>query len=259
MLLELGLLAVKGLFLVQQPFHTDDTDVTAKGSFHFEFSNQYSWLHRGAYPNLRQNAGEFQLNYGLLKHLEVGVDAPLLLLYNAPQSVDRRPLGIGDVNLSAKWNFRQENGSSAWPAVSVAFAVETPTGNVSKQLGSGVADVGFNMVFQKSVRRRDVLRINQGLLFSGNTLTGAVGLKAQGLVYSGSVSVTHQFTNSLLAGAEFGGAVAQTELLGKGAAQTQLGGKYSLSKKVSFGFGVLRGWQIGSPRLALQLGVSSDF
>lgn len=250
-------LLLPGLALAQQPFYTDDADVTARGKFHLEFSNQYSWLQASAFPNLRQNAGVVQLNYGLLERLEVGIDSPLLAVFNAPGTNPLVAVGIGDTNFTIKWNFRREQRKS--PAMTVSFAVETPTGNPDRQLGSGVLDLGFNTVVQKHLGEKTVFRINNGLLFSGNTLTGVVGLKAEGLVYTGGVSIIRELTEKWLLGVEINGAAAQSSVIEKAALQTQAGGKYAVGKTFTFDFGVLVGRFGGSPRIGLQLGFSKDF
>lgn len=38
----------------QQPFVTDDTNVTPKGKLHFEFTNEFDILQRSSFPNLKQ-------------------------------------------------------------------------------------------------------------------------------------------------------------------------------------------------------------
>jgi hypothetical protein len=243
----------------QQPFYTDDADVAGYGKFHMEFSNQHSWLQRSVFPSLRQNTAVFQLNYGVLPNLEVGIDSPLLAVFNAPGSVPLTPVGIGDTNLTIKWNFHHEKGESRWPALTVSFAIETPTGDVARQLGSGLADYGFNSVMQKHLSAKTVVRFNNGVLLSGNTLTGVVGLKAQGIVYSTGVSITREISETLRLGGEVNGAVAQNALLGKAALQTQFGGKYVLWKATTIDFGLLAGRFAGSPRFGIQLGFSKDF
>jgi hypothetical protein len=160
--------------------------VTEAKRFHLKFSNQFSWLPSSAFPNLRQNAGVVQLNYGLAYGLEIGVDSPLLAIFNAQERTPRIPVGVGDTNITLKWNFRQERHESRWPALTISCAVETPTGNAERELGSGVADFGFNTIVQKTLGAKTILRVNNGLLFSGNTLTGVIGFTAQGLVYTGA-------------------------------------------------------------------------
>ena len=54
----------------RQPFVTDDADTTHKGHFHFEFSNEFDWLQRSTFPNLKQNTADFELDYGLFDRVE---------------------------------------------------------------------------------------------------------------------------------------------------------------------------------------------
>ncbi|MBC7925542.1 MAG: hypothetical protein H7039_07785 [Bryobacteraceae bacterium] len=243
----------------QQPFYTDDADVTERGKFHLEVSNQYAWLGSSAFPTLRQNAVIYQLNYGLWNGLELGVDSPLIVLFNDKGTNPRRPFGNGDTNFTLKWNFRPEVAESRWPALTVSFAVETPTGDAASQLGSGVADYGFNTVVQKTIGENVVFRLNNGLIFSGNTLTGVVGLRAQGVVYTGGSSVTRRMTRNLLLGIEINGAAAQSSSLGKGAMQAQVGGKLAVFDNLTLDFGILAGRLEGSSRAGLLIGISKDF
>lgn len=79
----------------QTPFYTDDADVTSKGHFHFEFSNEFDWLQRSSIPNLRQNTADFTLAYGLAKNLEISIESPWLTIYNEPGTIPLTPSGIG--------------------------------------------------------------------------------------------------------------------------------------------------------------------
>ena len=79
----------------QQPFVTDDSDVTPKGHFHFEFSNEFDLLQRASFPSLKQNTADFELDYGLFEGVEIGIAAPFLTVINAagayrPQSFSAR-------------------------------------------------------------------------------------------------------------------------------------------------------------------------
>lgn len=38
----------------QLPFYTDDADITQKGKFHIEFSNEHDWLQNSSLPGKRQ-------------------------------------------------------------------------------------------------------------------------------------------------------------------------------------------------------------
>ena len=93
----------------QQPFITDDADVTEKGKFHFEFSNQHDVLKTSAFPTKRQNTASFELAYGLIKNVEISIETPLLTLVNDRQTAANHLVtGIGDINLAMKYNFFKE-------------------------------------------------------------------------------------------------------------------------------------------------------
>lgn len=92
----------------QQPFVTGDSDTTPNGHFHFEFSNQFDLLSRSSFPALKQNTADFELDYGFLQGLEMGIEAPLITILNAADTNPIRPSGIGDTNLSLKYNFLTE-------------------------------------------------------------------------------------------------------------------------------------------------------
>jgi hypothetical protein len=168
-------------------------------------------------------------------------------------------VGNGDTNLTVKWNVHKEAVESHSPALTVSFAVEVPTGDASSQLGSGVADYGFNTVLEKTLTDKTTVRFNNGLILSGNTLTGATGLRAQGLVYTGGMSIARRFTEVLLLGGELNGALAEDSKLGKQALQSQAAGKYSIKRSLSLDLGLLFGRFVGSPRVGLQIGLSKDF
>ncbi len=245
-----------GPALAQQPFYTDDADVTTRHRFHLEISNQQSWLQRSALPATKQSTTVFQLNYGLTKNFEIGMDGPLIALY---QQQLPATVGNGDFNITFKLRLRPESSSGRMPGITLSCAIETPAGSVQKQLGSGIADYGCNAVVQKLVGLW-TWRINSGGIFSGNTLTGLVGLRAKGFVYAGGGSVTRDVLPRLLLGAEINGSAArQGTALGKATMQTQFGGKFALRDNLSIDFGVLAGWFSGAPRTGLQIGISKDF
>ena len=258
-LLILAVVLCSGSAFAQQPFVTDDTDVTPRHKFHFEFSDEFDSLQRSSFPNLRQNTADFELDYGLFKNVEVGFEAPLLTVVNDPSAAIRRATGNGDINLSLKYNFLQEREGSRRPALAITFNLELPTGSVSKQLGSGLSDFYVNGVIQKSVTATTKLRLNGGILFSGNETTGVIGIKSRGLVLTGGGSLVKQFTPKLDLGVELTGAITSNLQLGKGQLQTMVGGNYALSKKLTFDFGVVGGRYAASPRVGVQLGISVDF
>jgi hypothetical protein len=257
-LLSLLLLTVSGA-RAQQPFFTDDTDTTPKGKFHFEFSNEFDFLQRSSLPNVRQNTADFELDYGLLDGVEIGIESPLLSIINARGTVPNRASGFGDTNVSLKYNFHRERENSKLPAMAVALNLELPTGDTKRQLGSGLADFYVNGILQKSVSQRTKLRLNGGVLFSGNETTGAVGIKTRGTVFTAGGSLVKQFAPKLQLGIELTSALQTNFQLGKGQLQTLCGGNYQFKERVSFDFGVVAGKYAASPRVGVQLGVSVDF
>jgi len=243
----------------QQPFVTDNTDTTPKHHFHFEFSNQFDLLQRSAFPNLKQNTADFELDYGVFDNLEVGIESPLLTIMSGSGTIPRNVTGIGDTNVSLKYNFLREREHSRWPALAIAFNLELPTGDTKRQLGSGLADFYTNGILQKSLTSKTTLRLNGGILFSGNTTTGVIGIKNRGTVFTGGGSLVKQFSPKLDLGFELTGALTKNLQLGKGQLQTQFGGNYLFKKNMSFDFGIVAGKYAASPRAGVQLGLSVDF
>ena len=242
----------------QQPFYTDNADVTDKKKFHLQISNEYDILQRSSYPSLRQNTSVFELDYGLLNGVEIGVDGPLIAISNSRIATPKTVFGFGDLDFHIKYNFLKERDGSRRPALTATLNVELPTGNSRKQLGSGVKDYFLNGILQKSLTKKTRFRLNGGVLFAGNTTTGEIGIKTRGRVFIGGASLVKQITTKLDLGAEITGAITNNLGLSRGQLQTLIGGNYALTKKLSLDFGVVAG-KFNSPRVGAQLGVSIDF
>ncbi|MEA2173178.1 MAG: hypothetical protein QOD00_770 [Blastocatellia bacterium] len=243
----------------QQPFVTDNADVTDRRKYHFQFGNEYDILPRSAYPALRQNTSVFELDYGLFNGLEVGFDGPIIAISNSHVVNPRTPAGFGDLDFHVKYNFRREREDSRLPAMTISFSTEFPTGSTRKQLGSGLQDYFINGILQKSVSAQTKLRLNGGILFAGNSTTGVLGIKTRGRVYTGGASLVKQFTEKLDLGAEVTGALSSNFNLSRGQLQGLVGGNYALRKNLTFDFGLVGGHFSASPRVGLQLGISLDF
>ena len=258
LLLTLFLFVPASSALAQQPFYTDDADVTERNKFHLQFSNEYDVLQRFDYPSLRQNTSVLEVDYGLVKGLEISVNGPLIGIYNSRIITPRDVVGIGDIELQVKYNLIKEHEGSRMPALAATFAVEFPTGSINKGLGSGLADYFLNGIAQKALTKKTTLRLNGGILFAGNDTTGEIGIKTRGRAFVGGASVVKQFTPKFDLGAEVTGAVTSNFRLDAGQVQTQIGGNYALNKKMTFDFGVVAG-KFNTTRLGLQLGISVDF
>jgi hypothetical protein len=257
---QLFLVATMVVGKAQQPFITDDADTAPARHFHLEIQTELDRLQSSAYPALQQHTTRVQLTYGLLKRLEIGFDGPILAIYKARRSGTANAVGFGDLDLQMKYAFHLQHDGSRWPAVTFGFYVEIPTGNAQNQLGSGIADYWLNGIVQKKLTSRVTYRLNSGILFSGNTLTGAIGIRsARGRVFTGASSLTYQLNGRWLLGGELVGAFTPQFELGKAQLQSLFGGKYAVTKSVSLDFGVTVGKFEGSPRLGGAFGISVDF
>lgn len=243
----------------QQPFVTDDTDTTPKRKFHFEFSNEFDILQRAAHPSIRQNTADFEIDYGLLDNLEIGFEVPVITIVNASGVSPKSITGIGDSNVSLKYNFVREREGSRMPAFAITMNLELPTGDTSRQLGSGLTDFYLNGVAQKSLTDKTKWRVNAGVLFSGNETTGVIGIKSRGVVFTGGTSLVRQMRPRFWLGAEVAGAFTGNSQLGKIQLLTTVGGNYQLTPKMTLDFGILAGKFSASPRVGVQLGFSYDF
>jgi hypothetical protein len=253
------LLSSSGIY-AQIPFYTDDADITEKGKFHFEFFNEHDWLQKSSLPGKRQNTSNFTLNYGLTDRIELGINAPIIKIFNARESMIGSPMGIGDTQLGVKVRLRDEREGSRLPAMSVVFYVEAPTGSTRKQIGSGITDYWLYGVLQKSLTKRIMARLNGGILFTGNSSTGLIGIQAKrGQVFTGNGSLVRDFTPKLKLGVELFGGVTNNFNLSRGQLEAQIGGSYALRDDFAFTFGILGGRFPASPRAGVHVGFAYDF
>lgn len=241
----------------QLPFYTDDPAVTEAGKFHFEFFNEYDFLQSTQYPNLRQNTDNFKFNVGLPHNLEVDFDAPYLYIDRALDVPSSQ--GNGDADMGIKWEFRKSAAGSHAPALGASLYIEIPTGSVRKQLGSGLTDYWLNFIIQEPLTDKTRINVNLGFLFAGNTSTGVLGTQnTRGHVYTGGLSVLHDFSSRLTLGAELYGGLANNDQLGRGQLQAMVGTQYQLRDGLALAFGILGGKYVASPRVGVQAGFAID-
>jgi len=194
---------------------------------------------------------------GLPFDLELDVDVPYLAIFRAVGMPDAA--GGGDTNLGIKWEFHTESRSSGVPALGASLYVEFPTGDASRQLGSGLTDYWLNLIAQKSFSDKTRINGNAGYLFAGNTSTGVLGIQAtRGHVYTGGFSLLHDFTARLTLGAEIYGGYTTNGNLGRTQLQVLFGGQYRVRRGTTFDFGVLGGKYVATPRVGVQIGFSVD-
>jgi hypothetical protein len=245
--------------LAQQPFYTDDAHVADLHHWHVESNNEYDFLPHSSFPNLRQDTQTVKFSYGAFKNCELGMDFPLISIFNHPSAGLGNPIGLGDTDYSIKYRFREEKEGSSIPAFTVSLNLEPPTGNSKKQLGSGLMDYYLNSIMEKTLNKKTTLRLNAGATFAGNTLTGVVGIKTRGTIFTGGASVVRQLTPKLDLGIEVTGGFTANLQLGRGQLSEQVGGNYEIRKNLTIDFGAIAGQAVGSPHWGYQLGFSKDF
>jgi hypothetical protein len=255
-----ALLLASGVFArAQQPFYIDDAHVADLHHWHLESNNEFDFLSKKSFPNLRQDTQTIKFSYGAFHQCEVGMDFPLIMIFNQPGFGLGNPIGLGDMDFSLKYRFHEEKEGSRLPAFTASLNLEPPTGNAKKQLGSGLMDYYLNSVMEKTLPRKFTLRVNGGATFAGNTLTGAIGIKTRGTIFTGGASLVRQFTQKLDLGVEVTGGFEPNLKLGRGQLAEQVGGNYEIKKNLTIDFGFIAGQDVGSPRLGYQLGFSKDF
>jgi hypothetical protein len=252
-------LASASLARAQQPFYTDDAHVAELHHWHIESNNEYDFLPDSSFPNLRQDTQTVKFSVGAFKNCEMGMDFPMIVIFNHPSSGLGNPIGLGDMDFSIKYRFREEKEGSRAPAFTVSLNLEPPTGNAKKQLGSGLMDYYLNSIMEKTLTKKTTLRFNGGATFAGNTLTGAVGIRTRGTIFTGGTSLVRQFTPKLDLGVEVTGGFTSNLQLGRGQLSEQVGGNYEVRKNMTVDFGFVAGQAVGSPRWGYQLGFSKDF
>ena len=142
------------------------------------------------------------------------MDAPFLAIIRTLETPTSS--GAGDTNLGIKWEFHKESKDSRLPALGASLYIEFPAGDASQELGSGLTDYWLNLIAQKSFSSKTRINGNIGYLFAGNTSTGALGIQTvRGHVYTGGISILHDFTPRLTLGGEVYGGYAQNADLGR--------------------------------------------
>jgi hypothetical protein len=247
-----------GRLYAQLPFYTDDTGVTERGKWHFEFFDEYDALQL-QYPNVKQNTANFKLNYGLPHNLEVDLDSPYLSIYrtagNPPST------GVGDTNMGLKANFRKESPTSRAPALAVSFYVELPTGDASQQLGSGLSDYWLNLYCTKVTIPKNPDRRKFRIFVCRQYEYRCAGdPNHNGSCYPGRAFASPRFSSFAYAWRRGFRRIHRKRKSGKIAVSSHgWGGQYVIRKGLTFCVGILGGKYVASPRIGGQIGFAIDF
>lgn len=140
-----GLILVLGSAVVPvragPPYVTDDPEPVEYRHWEIFFESQ--WLHAG--KTVLGTVPAVEANYGLLPEVQLSSTVQLLLKPSTGSPMDYGP---GDVEIGIKYRFLQEKVGS--PQASIYPAVILPTGDSSRGLGEGTAQLFLPLWFQKS-------------------------------------------------------------------------------------------------------------
>jgi hypothetical protein len=255
--LVLSMLLSSAPLHAQMPFYTDDTSVTDTGKFHVEAFEEFDALQSSQRPDLRQNTANIKVNFSPVQRLEFDLDIPYIQISRAAGYDNAQ--GIGDTNLGAKWSLRQTPPDSNVTAFAASFYVELPSGSTRQGLGSGLVDYWLNFIARKPLSQTTRFNVNVGILFAGNTSTGAVGIQThRGQVYTGGLSLLHDVSSTVTLGVEIYGGISDGAGSDRSQLQALLGAQYAIRDGLSVSLGVLGGRYGATPRMGGQVGVSLD-
>jgi hypothetical protein len=122
------------------PFFTDDPEPVDLHHFEYYLSSQ-------DIINAHSGSGtlpHFEMNYGPETNMQFHLEAPIGYSYVG----NKMYYGIGDIELGIKYRFVGE--TSSIPQIGAFPLIEVPTGNVTKGLGNGKAQVYLPLWLQKS-------------------------------------------------------------------------------------------------------------
>lgn len=225
----------------QAPFATDDAGTTPARRLHFEVFAVGSDLPDADHPASAQRTLVTSLALGLSGSVEVGLDWPWIGI-RSDGAAD--VAGGGDLNLYAKWRWLEAAGRR--PALALVGAVELPSGDQGKGLGSGERDETLNAVAEwRGVGGLD-LRANLGVVFAGNSLTGKVGLATDSHIGTAGFSVTAERERHA-AGVELTGAFGRLAGERTREIRLQTGLRWTLGPRSALGAAVQRGWYAAPP------------
>ena len=123
-----ALLLASGVFAgAQQPFYVDDAHVADLHHWHLESNNEFDFLSKKSFPNLRQDTQTIKFSYGAFHQCEFGMDFPLIMILNQPGFGLGNPIGLGDMDFSIKYRFHEEKEGEE-PCAKRELHAEAPAG-----------------------------------------------------------------------------------------------------------------------------------
>ena len=112
------------------PFVTDDPDTPAKNHFEINLAGQYTRFQGGSIGNVPS----LEVNYGVLDNLEATILVPMGMSQVSGVGTN---VGFGDIELSFKYRFIEEDSWGWRPSVAIAPQINLPSGSEARGLGAG--------------------------------------------------------------------------------------------------------------------------
>jgi hypothetical protein len=122
------------------PFIIDDPDPVEYRHWEIYLASQLLKTN----GDISGTAPHIEVNYGLLPEVQIHG----IVRFSVNSAIDPPPYGPGDLEFGVKYRFIKE--SSLWPQAGIFPLIEVPTGDSSKGLGSGTAQLFLPLWLQKS-------------------------------------------------------------------------------------------------------------
>ena len=173
-LIVMGLLCVGGDAFAGRPLTIDDADPVAPRQFEFEAGEKFV-----SYPDCRHWDYPVGLTYGLVSGVEVGLgfggqfETRSEFMHGTGSKNICEESGIGDLAVSAKWQFAKE--SDYMPRQALVPSVKFPTADKDNGLGSGEIDCDLTWIASKSFTDKIGAHINAGYSWIGEPAGEDVG------------------------------------------------------------------------------------
>lgn len=127
------------------PYLTDDTATPAAGVIEMDVTFAYvRYLRGGSFID----TPTFQLDYSPTDNIQAGFSVPWTTLLG--NNGTNAATGIGDLDLSCKWRFLDDDPKTWVPAISITPDLTCPTGDANRGLGSGTWKFAIPFEFEKA-------------------------------------------------------------------------------------------------------------
>lgn len=126
------------------PLITEDTGTQGKGAVQVELEASLE-QDRIAETRKRLIEPEVVLTYGLLDHVDLFIALPYLFKREEEGAVRTQDSGVFDTVVGFKWRFFEQDGYS----LAIRPALQLPTGNDSRGLGLGRANLLMPLIFTR--------------------------------------------------------------------------------------------------------------